>query len=261
MASLFKFRFAGKSAPAKPLLRNAKAVEISVSHAGADFKVLVKKSATAKRYILRLRAATQDLVLSMPARGSILRATEFAQKQSAWIAERVGKLPVNIPFKEEQSVPLRGTLHIIKRREKARGTTRSINSNGICSIEVCCEEGHLSRRVTEFLHREARKDLSLAVGRYTEIVKVPLPRVSLKDTKSRWGSCSSRGSLNFSWRLIMAPSNVLDYLAAHEVAHLKHMDHSREFWSLTRLLDPEMDVAEEWLKTHGHNLHRYGKSP
>jgi predicted metal-dependent hydrolase len=82
----------------------------------------------------------------------------------------------------------------------------------------------------------------------------------LRDTTSRWGSCSSTGALNFSWRLILAPCFVLDYLAAHEVAHFVHMNHSPAFWKVTRRLFPETDRAEEWLKAHGAGLHRFGAS-
>ena len=80
----------------------------------------------------------------------------------------------------------------------------------------------------------------------------------MRDTKSRWGSCSASGCLNFSWRLILAPPFVLDYLAAHEVAHLKEMNHSRRYWATLRKLCPHTDEAERWLKRHGTELHKYG---
>jgi predicted metal-dependent hydrolase len=91
-------------------------------------------------------------------------------------------------------------------------------------------------------------------------IKEALPDavITIRDQRSRWGSCSASGGLNFSWRLIMAPPHVLDYLAAHEVAHLVHMNHSDEFWALTRSLSGDTDKAEAWLKAHGASLHRYG---
>lgn len=82
--------------------------------------------------------------------------------------------------------------------------------------------------------------------------------ITLRDTRSRWGSCTARGTLNFSWRLILAPSFVLDYLAAHEVAHLVHLDHSPAFWAVVRRLFSDIETAEAWLKQHGASLHRYG---
>jgi predicted metal-dependent hydrolase len=112
--------------------------------------------------------------------------------------------------------------------------------------------------VLDFLRREARRDLEAAVTRHAAAVGRKVQGLALRDTRSRWGSCSGRGTLSFSWRLIMAPSHVLDYLAAHECAHLVHMDHSAAFWSVVERLMPDMARAEAWLKAHGPSLHRYG---
>jgi predicted metal-dependent hydrolase len=125
-------------------------------------------------------------------------------------------------------------------------------------ICVSGERPHVARRVADFLKREARKDLEAAVARHSKRLGVKPRRIVLRDTVSRWGSCSSTGGLNFSWRLILAPPFVLDYLAAHEVAHIVHMNHSPMFWKLTRRLHSETDRAEVWLKIHGPNLHRFG---
>jgi predicted metal-dependent hydrolase len=126
------------------------------------------------------------------------------------------------------------------------------------TICVAGDLAHVARRVADFLKREARRDLEAAVARYSTALGVEARRITLRDTTSRWGSCSSTGALNFSWRLILAPSFVLDYLAAHEVAHFVHMNHSPAFWKITRRLFPETDRAEEWLKNHGADLHRFG---
>ena len=125
-------------------------------------------------------------------------------------------------------------------------------------ICVSGERPHVARRVADFLKREARKDLEAAVARHSKQLGVKPRRIVLRDTVSRWGSCSSTGGLNFSWRLILAPPFVLDYLAAHEVAHIVHMNHSPMFWKLARRLHSETDRAEVWLKVHGANLHRFG---
>jgi predicted metal-dependent hydrolase len=117
---------------------------------------------------------------------------------------------------------------------------------------------HVARRVTDFLKREARRDLEAAVERHLVTAKAAARRISIKDTKSRWGSCSANGTLSFSWRLILAPPFVLDYLAAHEVAHLRELNHSHRFWRLTHHLCRRTDEAEAWMKRHGPQLHRYG---
>ena len=111
-----------------------------------------------------------------------------------------------------------------------------------------------------YLKREARRDLEAASRHYAKEIGARIKRVSVRDQSSRWGSCSSSGVLSYSWRLIFAPPHVLDYLAAHEVAHLKEMNHSARFWRLLDRLCPEMQRAKIWLDVHGTDLHRYGLS-
>jgi predicted metal-dependent hydrolase len=117
---------------------------------------------------------------------------------------------------------------------------------------------HVSRRITDFLKREAKRDLEAAVARYTERLGVEVKRISIRDQVSRWGSCSTSGALSFSWRLVLAPRFVLDYLAAHEVAHLLEMNHSPRFWRLLGRICPDMERAKAWLDARGTDLHRYG---
>ena len=117
---------------------------------------------------------------------------------------------------------------------------------------------HHNRRVGDFLKREAQRDLDAASRRYAEALDVTIKRISVRDQSSRWGSCSSTGVLSFSWRLILAPPFVLDYLAAHEVAHLVELNHSPRFWRLLKRLNPDTERAKAWLDTHGTDLHRYG---
>jgi predicted metal-dependent hydrolase len=128
------------------------------------------------------------------------------------------------------------------------------------AAKLLCVSGPVSgftQSIRHFLREEARRDLSEAATRYARQVRRSVRSITLRDTKSRWGSCTARGALNFSWRLIFAPPLVLDYLAAHEVAHLVHMNHSEAFWSLTHKLAPHSDEAECWLKAHGASLHYY----
>lgn len=117
---------------------------------------------------------------------------------------------------------------------------------------------HTPRRVQDFLKREASADLESAVAHYTQALGVRARSTTLRDQRTRWGSCASSGRLNFSWRLILAPPHVLDYLAAHEVCHLREMNHSDRFWALVYGVCPATDAAEAWLKANGAGLHRYG---
>lgn len=232
---------------------------LDVAHEGAQYRVVLKRVTGARRYTLRVRAATRDVVITMPKRGSTHAARDFAQRHAAWIAARLHRLPDIVPFVDGAVVPIRGRDHIVEHRNELRGGAFVEDSNeNVLKLVVCCDPLHLSRRVQDYLKREAKKDLDAAVRRHTQSLGFAARRITVRDTTSRWGSCSASGALNFSWRLIMAPAFVLDYLAAHEVAHLAHMNHSQEFWALTRRLAPKTDLAEDWLHKNGASLHRYG---
>ena len=116
----------------------------------------------------------------------------------------------------------------------------------------------LAIRLKRWLMGEARRDLEISVARHAERLQVCPSRIALRDQRTRWGSCSSNATLSFSWRLVLAPGFVLDYVAAHEVAHLIEMNHGAAFWKLVDTTDAEVAPARAWLSRHGRNLHRYG---
>lgn len=234
---------------------------ITLEHAGETIVVALRRATTARRFTLRVRFAARDAVLTMPQRASIRDARAFAERHAAWIATRLNRLPATIPFAHGSIIPLRGVDHMLVHAPERRGAVWAEERDDVETRLTLCVAGqaeYLHRRVQDHFKREARRDLENAVARHTSALGLPSRGVGLRDPVSRWGSCSSTGSLNFSWRLIMAPSFVLDYLAAHEVAHLVHLDHSPRFWLLTRRLCPDTDRAEAWLSTHGAHLHKYG---
>jgi predicted metal-dependent hydrolase len=228
----------------------------------AVYLVRLRRHRQARRYTLRIVAVTREAVLTMPPRGSLREAREFAEKHRAWIATRFGRLPKAAPFAHGSELPLRGAVHGIVHRRAARGTVwTETDSRGERLLCVAGESEHVSRRITDYLKRQAKRDLEIAVRRYTEMLGVTCRRISIRDQASRWGSCSTSGVLSFSWRLVLAPRFVLDYLAAHETAHLVEMNHSSRFWRLLRRTFPEMERAKAWLDVHGTDLHRYGLEP
>jgi predicted metal-dependent hydrolase len=237
---------------------SAPVAHLDIAHSGATYHVALKRLTSARRFTLRVRGATRDVVLTMPARSSLKSAREFAERHAAWIGARLARLPRPVTFEPHSAAPLRGVDHRIIHRPGARGVVWVERDDLGPTICVAGDLAHVARRVADFLKREARRDLETAVARYSKSLGVEARRITLRDTTSRWGSCSSTGALNFSWRLILAPSFVLDYLAAHEVAHFVHMNHSPAFWKITKRLFPETDRAEEWLKNHGADLHRLG---
>jgi predicted metal-dependent hydrolase len=228
----------------------------------AVYLVRLRRHRQARRYTLRIVAVTREAVFTMPPRGSLREAREFAEKHGAWIATRFGRLPKAAPFAHGSELPLRGAVHGIVHRRGARGTVwTETDSRGERLLCVVGESEHVSRRITDYLKRQAKRDLEIAVRRYTEMLGVTCRRISIRDQASRWGSCSTSGVLSFSWRLVLAPRFVLDYLAAHETAHLVEMNHSSRFWRLLRRIFPEMERAKAWLDVHGTDLHRYGLEP
>jgi len=240
---------------------------LTLAHADEIIVVSLRRLPSARRFTLRVRFAARDAVLTMPMRASLRDARDFAQRHAAWIAARLNRLPAAIPFAHGAIVPLRGVDHAIAHRPDTRGTVwaeaavAALRDAPTMTLCVAGAAEHVHRRVQDHFKREARRDIEAAVLRYTQALGVEPRGVGLRDPVSRWGSCSASGSLNFSWRLIMAPPFVLDYLAAHEVAHLSHLDHSPRFWALTRRLCPATDRAEAWLAAHGAHLHKYGARP
>jgi predicted metal-dependent hydrolase len=232
---------------------------LDVRHGDDAFRVVLRRRASARRMTLRVSTATRDIILTIPEHTELGAAVRFADSHAGWIATRLARVPARVAFVQGGLVPVRGVAHRIVHWSSVRGaTTVTRDPEGEPIIAVAGEAPHVPRRVKEFLQREARRDLVVAVRGYTDALGIPAERITVRDTKSRWGSCSSTGSLNFSWRLIMAPSFVLDYLAAHEVAHLKEMNHSHRFWRTVHKLCPRTEEAERWLKRHGTELHKFG---
>ncbi len=223
------------------------------------YLVRMRRHRQARRYTLRIQAATREVILTIPPRGTLKEAREFAQKHGGWIAARLGRLPEAVRFEHGIVVPLRGAPHRIAHRRGGRGTVwAETDGNGERLLCVAGELPHIDRRIGDFLRREAKRELEAASQRFAADLGVGIRRIAVRDQASRWGSCSTAGVLSYSWRLILAPSFVLNYLAAHEVAHLVEMNHSARFWRLVQRLCPDHERAKVWLDVHGSDLHRYG---
>jgi predicted metal-dependent hydrolase len=231
---------------------------IDVAHEDAVYQVRLQSHRQARRYTLRVQSATREVVLTMPPRGNLADARRFAQRHGGWIATRLNKLPQPMPLRPGTIVPLRGAPHRIEHRPHERGSVWvELGDDGSRALCVAGEAPHVARRVRDYLKREARRELEAASRRAAQVLGVKVKRVSVRDQSSRWGSCSTSGVLSYSWRLILAPPFVLDYLAAHEVAHLIEMNHSRAFWRVVDRICPNAARAKAWLDAHGADLHRY----
>ncbi len=224
---------------------------------GTEVLMTLRRKANARRYILRIDRSRRGIVVTLPARGSDRAAMEFAAAHAAWIRQQLAVSPEQIRFEDGGTFPLRGAIHVIRHRPDRRGTVWTSNDAGP-EVHVAGQAEHLPRRLTDWLKREARKDLLAATDHHAGAMGLKFSRIAVRDQSSRWGSCSSSGTLSYSWRLILAPAYVLDYVAAHEVAHLVEMNHGPRFWSLVEANCPRTAEARRWLKTNGRSLHRYG---
>ncbi len=214
---------------------------------------IIRVNRRARRISLRLNARGAP-VLTLPRASLKAEGLRFFAGKQDWLKAQLARRPEQVPFEADAVVPIAGAPHTIVLAEQARDLVRA--ENGVLSVGGGPET--VSALVQAWLRGKARRDLSLAVARYCAALGLAPPPLSLRDPKTRWGSCSSRGSLSFSWRLAMAPADVLDYVAAHEVAHLRELNHSPRFWALVATLMPGFEAQEAWLKQHGRSLHRYG---
>lgn len=222
-------------------------------------KVALRRHPSARRLTLRVRTATRDVALTAPPHVSFATASDFVARHGDWVRARLVRLPSTVPFAPGESVPLRGVPHLIVHRPAARGTCwEEEAADGMRLLCVAGEEPHVARRVLDYLKRLARAELKAAVARHAAALRVTVGPITLRDTSSRWGSCSADGKLSFSWRLILAPPSVLDYLAAHEVAHRLEMNHGPHFWRHVERIYPDRRTAEAWLRANGAGLHRFG---
>ncbi len=220
--------------------------------------VRLRRNKRALRLIIRVgqNVASHEvgIVVTLPEGTGVKEALEWTGLQTTWIKQQLNKVPERVPFADGTALPLRGVDHIIRHRPEARRgvwvTDKTICVSGL--------REHLARRVADWLKKEARMGILERARAKALDLELEFGRVAIRDTKSRWGSCSSNGNLNFSWRLILTPDFVFDYVVAHEVAHLREHNHSPEFWSLVRGLTSEPERARAWLQSFGAKLHCYG---
>jgi predicted metal-dependent hydrolase len=216
--------------------------------------VTLRRNPRARNYTLRIGGPSRPPTLTVPPRGSLSGARRFLDRHSAWLKRQVARVPATMAINEGAAIPIRGALHLIRHEPYRRWTGVSADTSGAV-LAVSGDAAHLRRRVVDYLKREARRDLEAAVLRHAAALRVRPTQMRVRDTTSRWGSCSHDGHLSFSWRLIMAPPFVLDYLAAHEVAHIVEHNHSIRFWRLVEQICPDRHRARAWLRTFGATLH------
>lgn len=210
--------------------------------------ITLRRSARSRRFSLRVGQADGRVLLSVPLRAREGEALDFARAHEGWIRAALAKRPATAPLTIGSQIMVEGAALTI-----AAGTGRVVRTLGDQLI-VPGDAARIPLRIATFLKLRARDRLVAASDRYAAQLGRTVAQISLRDTRSRWGSCSAQGALMYNWRLIMAPPAVLDYVAAHEVAHLIEMNHSPAFWAVVARLYPDWQAQRVWLKRHGAGL-------
>ena len=237
--------------------------------AGLDQPVKVRRSPRARRLSLRVNEVKRAAVLTLPPRVSYAEAGDFLARHFEWLHEKMAALPNPIPFVEGAELPLRGQDHRLAVSLHASGRNKvwsaapdgAAEEGSVPFLFVQGPEHRVAPRLLAWLKTQARGDISNRVALHADRLAVRPKRISIRDQATRWGSCSADGALSFSWRLILTPPFVLDYVAAHEVAHMLELNHGPRFWSLVKDAAPRLDEARVWLKANGPRLHQYGAGP
>jgi predicted metal-dependent hydrolase len=246
MPAFFRHRLTGRlRSPPDPL---------RVDVLNKSIEVLFRHHVYARRLTLRLSNDGNAAHVTVPIGVSSRTARDFVRRSVPWLEERLEKCGEVILPRAGAVIPVRGVDHQIHHRDDRRGTVELDGANRL--IVVPGEEAHLPRRTKDFLKRLARADIRAAAEKYAATMGVTYRRISIRDQRSRWGSCSTSGDLSFSWRLILAPAQVLDYVVAHEMAHRRHMNHGPAFWRLVREHCAHAAQAKTWIKAHGQSVHR-----
>ncbi len=219
--------------------------------------VTVKRSKRAKRVALRLDPIERVINLVVPNKMSLKKAYLFAQAHEDWVRQTLDNLAPPIAFTNGAVIPIFGDSIMIN-IEHNQDLKRTIlkQYDDVLTVKTYMDDP--TNRITTHLKKLARTGLADMASEKAAIIGKDVSSISVRDTKSRWGSCSTDGKISFSWRLIFAPYDAIDYVVAHEVAHLTHMDHSKDFWTQCRELSSNFVEGKYWMQNHGNELMRYG---
>ena len=226
----------------------------SIEIGGCRIPLIVRRHPCARRMILRLNMVGEGAVITIPTNSSTSAALDFVRRKSSWLCHLLNEIGERVAFGDGVQIPFQGIQYLVRHRDDAYGAVWIEDGE----INVTGDIEHLSRRLGDWLKKQARIRIKSLVHQKAKQINKTLSRITIRDTRTRWGSCSSKGVLSFSWRLIMAPPEILDYVVAHEVAHLVHMNHSSRFWDTVNRLTENAKGGRAWLNDNGFVLHRIG---
>ncbi len=221
--------------------------------------VKVRLNPRARRLIVKVHPSTGEVAVVAPSERSVHKALDFARQEGDWIADHLSRVPTPVYLEPGDTVLFKGALYVLRLSPDTGGTVWVDNEATRPTIRISGRREHAPRRVEDWLKRQARGHILRRVNALTAELGVKASRITVRDAASRWGSCSTTGAISLSWRLVMAPNFVLNYVVAHEIAHLKEMNHGTRFWRLVDRLvgEDEAQAAQTWLRENGTELHRY----
>ena len=234
-------------------MRNKETYRV-VNIEGRNIPVRIRKNTRARRMILRIDNNINGAVVTLPSWTSEREALLMVQEKSDWVLTKLDNMPTKISFESGVQIPFLGEYHIVYHDPNQKEVVKK----GENEIRLGGREEHLSRRLGDWLRKEAKIIIQPKAIEMAKKLNGKIGRISIRDTKSRWGSCAASGNLSFCWRLILTPEWVLNYVIAHEVSHLRHMNHGSEFWQTVADFNVRVDAARVWLSKNAEQLHRYG---
>ncbi len=250
----------GKTDMAKQALKTTTPAPHSLNIDGERVAIVVTINRRARRIILKVDGLERLIQVTCPGKSYQREALAFVKERKAWIADRLAEAPARRPFAPGEIIPVGGEPHLIAHAPGKRIGVRVQPATGRnpAVITVGGDANFVARKITDWLRQTAREKLTQETDKFCKVLNKRRRKVSVRDGRTRWGSCSSDGSLCYSWRLILAPPAVLSYVAAHEVSHLIHLDHSAKFWAVVDKICDNRKSAERWLTTKGPSLYGYG---
>lgn len=240
----------GRRTPLSPADRRA-TMDQAILDGDPPVSVVLRRSARARRLSLRVSRLDGRVTLSLPPRASQRAAMAFLREKESWIRDNLKLLPEDRIASIGSTVPFLGKDLLV-----AAGSVRAARLEGD-TLLVPNVPNMVGARIEAFFKLQAKNHLRTASDKYAQALGADYGRLTIRDTRSRWGSCTSDGNLMYSWRLVMAPLAVLDYVAAHEVAHRLEMNHSDRFWAHVARVCPDYAEHRDWLRTQGQMLHAW----
>ena len=222
--------------------------------------VETKISDRTKRISLRIDTSRNAAVLTHPRETSTPIIKNFIENHLNWLSDKLSQIPNRVEFCDGAVLPILGERYVIRHCPKNFGNVWIQLNESNLPMDLCVSgmTEHIPRRIKDWIKIKAWEEMRTRSQNYAKTLDRNINKVTVRDTKSRWGSCSSNGNLSFSWRLVFAPEHVLNYVCAHEVAHLVEMNHSPRFWKNVEFLINDWKKSKKWLKEYGNVLHSFG---